>query len=180
MVKGAVDPRIADSSPGVEMAVNVLALAMHEEKRRLMMEEQFGEEIDDFDVSAPDTRVRGPIPGVPFELRVELRAPLTLRTCRIRVLTTDTDFVIKGRVARHLNEDTHACFVETAASEMVPGQTVGELGLEANSLLTLYRDVPPYVGRLPWDAKQLLHGTASSGTASRSTDERVMALLSDF
>ena len=71
---------------------------------------------------------------MPFELRVELRAPLTLRTCRIRVLTTDTDFVIKGRVARHLNEDTHALpLVETAASEMVPGQTVGELGLEANS-----------------------------------------------
>lgn len=175
MGKGAVDPRIADSSPGVEMICNVLALAMHEERRLLMMEEQIGEQIADFDVEAPVTRVRAPVPGVPFELRVELRAPLKLRSCRIRVFTTDTDFVVKGRVARHLNEDTYAYVVETAGGEMVPGQTVGELGLEANSLLTLFKDVPPYVGQLPWNEAVLLSETGSS-----STGEQVMALLADF
>lgn len=198
LAKGQLDPRIANSAPGVERIMNVLSLAMHEEKRLLMLEDHIGESILDLEDEKPDSRVRGPVPGVPFEVHVELRDPkMQLRTCRMRVLLTDTDFVIKGRASRHLHEPTHDFFVETAGSVMQPGQTVADLGLEANGLLMLLRGVPPYVGKLPWDTAELLKGTTrapcetapgsskdhacSSTTSEKSViEEQLTALLSDF
>ena len=156
--KGKVDPRIADSEPGVEMICNTLLLAKHEERRLLMLEEQVGEEISDLDVEEPtESGVKGPRPGAAFEICVELREfKKALRNCRMRVMLTDTDFVVKGRASRHLHDATHDCFVETAGSQMMPGQTISDLGLEAGGLLVLFKDVSPYVGRMPWNPKELL------------------------
>lgn len=159
LTKGQLDPRISVSGPGVERILNVLLLAIHEEKKLLLLEEQVGEQIIEIEEEQPEHCVsHGPKPMVAFQVRVEIREPNKIRSFRMHVLLSDTDFVIKGRASRHSHEPTHDFFIETAGGCMKPGQSIGDLGIEENGLIMLFKNISPYVDELPWAATELLKG----------------------